>query len=113
MVRTRGWPHREEGPGSHCSISLPIQWALCAYHINRYLAKIVSVCADQLSTLGASPIASVLCNVLCSVLFYFHCSYRSVDLHWEFRLIHAFYLSYFPAHKYNDECKKLLLDGWL
>ncbi len=22
--------HREEGPGSHCSISLPIQWALCA-----------------------------------------------------------------------------------
>ncbi len=24
------WSQREEGPGSHCSISLLIQWALCA-----------------------------------------------------------------------------------
>ena len=37
------WSHREEGPGSHCSISLPIQWALCALRINQYLTKIVSV----------------------------------------------------------------------
>ncbi len=24
------WPQREKGPGSHCSIRLPIQWALGA-----------------------------------------------------------------------------------
>ncbi len=37
------WSHREEGPGSHCSIGLPIQWLLCALRINQYLTKIVKV----------------------------------------------------------------------
>ncbi len=41
------WSNREEGPGSHCSISLPLQWALCALHINQYLTKIASVFAYQ------------------------------------------------------------------
>ena len=31
----------------HCSISLPIQWALCALRINQYLTKIVSVFSYQ------------------------------------------------------------------
>ncbi len=33
------WSHREERPGSQYSISLPIQWAFCALHINQYPTK--------------------------------------------------------------------------
>ncbi len=33
------WLHREEIQGSHCSIRLPIEWALCALQINQYLTK--------------------------------------------------------------------------
>ena len=32
------WSHREEGPRSHCSISLPIQWALSTSTINYQLS---------------------------------------------------------------------------
>ncbi len=43
------WSHREGGPTLHCSISLPIQLAFSALHINQYLTKIVEVFAYQLS----------------------------------------------------------------
>ncbi len=48
---------------SHCLISLPIQWVLCALHINQNLTKIVSVFAYQLSMhcLIILPIQWALC----------------------------------------------------
>ncbi len=79
------WLHGEEGPGLYRSISLPIPWAPCALHINKYqLRKIVCVFANQNQhhILPLLKISLILINPLIVLIYSLLKACLSIGITW-------------------------------